>query len=272
MLKRLIALAALSVLFVSGNAWSDGIDADAKVVLHMDGSDASTTFTDSSLTPKTFTAVADAQIDTAQSVFDGASGLFDGTGDALSAAYDSDFFPASNPFTIDFRIRFNSVATCVMFAVGNNNTAEYGYAFYYAGGNIVFAQYNTGLNNLVSKAWTPSANTWYHVALIRGWGGVNDDWAITIDGTQIGTTSTVSGSIPASAPTTTVRVACQYNIGSNVNFVNGWIDEFRFSKGIARWTSNFTPPTEAYSESGGASRRIIIISEGARLVEESVYA
>ena len=28
---------------------------------------------------------------------------------------------------------------------------------------------------------------------------------------------------------------------------NGYIDEFRISKGIARWTSNFTPPTEAYT-------------------------
>lgn len=29
----------------------------------------------------------------------------------------------------------------------------------------------------------------------------------------------------------------------------GYIDEFRFSKGIARWTSNFVPPTQEYSSS-----------------------
>ena len=29
-------------------------------------------------------------------------------------------------------------------------------------------------------------------------------------------------------------------------FLDGWIDEFRFSKGIARWTGNFTPPTSEY--------------------------
>ena len=36
-------------------------------------------------------------------------------------------------------------------------------------------------------------------------------------------------------------------------YMNGWIDEFRFSKGIARWTANFTPPTSAYAppSSGG---------------------
>jgi hypothetical protein len=30
-------------------------------------------------------------------------------------------------------------------------------------------------------------------------------------------------------------------------YFNGWIDEVRISKGIARWTSNFTPPTAPYS-------------------------
>ena len=29
-------------------------------------------------------------------------------------------------------------------------------------------------------------------------------------------------------------------------YFKGWIDEVRVSKGIARWTSNFTPPTQPY--------------------------
>jgi hypothetical protein len=32
------------------------------------------------------------------------------------------------------------------------------------------------------------------------------------------------------------------------NYFNGWIDEVRISKGIARWTSNFTPPTQPYDK------------------------
>ena len=35
--------------------------------------------------------------------------------------------------------------------------------------------------------------------------------------------------------------------------INGYIDEFRISKGDARWTSAFTPPTYAY----GANQRIL---------------
>jgi hypothetical protein len=29
---------------------------------------------------------------------------------------------------------------------------------------------------------------------------------------------------------------------------NGWLDEFRISKGIARWKSNFTPLTREYTK------------------------
>jgi len=258
-MKKFLGLILLGLISFAPIAAADGIDSYAKVVLHMDGTDASTTFTDSSTAPKTFTAAADAQIDTAQSVFGGASTVFDGTGDALQASYDSDFFPASGEFTIDFNVRFNSVTTCIFFGVGNNNTSEYGYVFYYAAGKLLLAQYNTGLTAVYNVNWTPSANTWYHVALIRGWGGNVNDYAFTVDGVQQGATGTVSGSLPTSAPTTTVRIGCQYNISSNVNFINGWIDEFRFSKGIARWTSNFTPPTSAYSAASTSRRQVIEI-------------
>lgn len=78
-------------------------------LLHMNGADASTTFTDES--GKTWTANGNAQIDTAQSVFGGASGLFDGTGDFISSADSNDWqFDGgsnSNEWTADFRIRFN---------------------------------------------------------------------------------------------------------------------------------------------------------------------
>lgn len=53
-----------------------GLDANTKLLLHMNGVDGSTTFTDSETTPKTITPNGSVQIDTAQSKFGGASGLF----------------------------------------------------------------------------------------------------------------------------------------------------------------------------------------------------
>ena len=51
------------------------------LLLPMDGTNGSTTFTDSSLNGLTVTAVGNAQISTTQSKYGGASGYFDGTGD-----------------------------------------------------------------------------------------------------------------------------------------------------------------------------------------------
>jgi hypothetical protein len=36
----------------------------------------------------------------------------------------------------------------------------------------------------------------------------------------------------------------------NLYSFNGWLDEIRISKGIARWTSNFTPPSAPYTNDG----------------------
>src|SRR5512139_871383 len=59
-------------------------------LLHFNGNDGSTTFHDEALNID-WIANGNAQIDTAQSVFGGASGLFDGTGDYLSSADHADW-------------------------------------------------------------------------------------------------------------------------------------------------------------------------------------
>ena len=35
---------------------------------------------------------------------------------------------------------------------------------------------------------------------------------------------------------------------SDQGYTDGWLDEVRVSKGIARWTANFTPPTSEYTK------------------------
>ncbi|MDI6787615.1 MAG: hypothetical protein QME51_04520, partial [Planctomycetota bacterium] len=90
---------------VSGTT-GDGIDdAYTKALLHFDGTDASTTFIDES--GKIWTRYGNAQIDTAQSKFGGASGLFDGAGDYITTPDHNDFNLGSGNFTVDLRVRFN---------------------------------------------------------------------------------------------------------------------------------------------------------------------
>jgi hypothetical protein len=64
----------------------DPVFNNVSLLLHGNGTNGSTTITDNSPTPKTVTAVGNAQISTAQSKFGGASIAFDGTGDYLTDA------------------------------------------------------------------------------------------------------------------------------------------------------------------------------------------
>lgn len=212
-------------------------------LLHMDGTDASTTFTDES--GKTWTANGNAQIDTAQSVFGGASGLFDGTGDYLSTSDHADFVLGSGDWTWDFRIRWNSTGAAGTFpnliaqrADGSNNFSIFRSV---DTNRITCTQVDGGVTRWSFRAnWTPSTGTWYHVAIVRN-GGTP---LIFVNGTSLTVTEDTALSGKTAADIAAGVTIGEWN-GSAV--LNGWLDEMRFSKGIARWTANFTPPTSPYT-------------------------
>ena len=96
-------------------------DSYTKVLLHMNGTDASTTFTDES--GKTWTANGNAQIDTASYKFATGSGLFDGGGDYIDTPDNADFNFGSGDFTIDLQMRRNSSGVITKFA-GQTDSAK----------------------------------------------------------------------------------------------------------------------------------------------------
>jgi hypothetical protein len=209
----------------------------------MEGADASTTFTDSGTYTHTFTAAANAQIDTAQKKFGAASGLSDGTGDYVSAPAHPSFVPGSGDFTIDFWVRFPDVTTLkhhglfqlyedasnklTLTYTGSNDTLTLTYA---TEGIIRFTVSDTSVGFAV--------DTWYHIAVIKGWGGNSATIAMTVDGVLSGTTTW--GSIAINGQLDIMRVE------TGVSFsLNGWIDEFRFAEDTALWTEGFSVPTAA---------------------------
>lgn len=215
----------------------------------MDGADASQTFTDES--GKTWTAHGNAQIDTARSVFGGAAGLFDGTGDYITTPDHDDFSLGSGDFTIDCRIR-PAVVNTRMYIIAQINSAGVAssQAFeiaiglgpggtgpgrirggIYSGSTGYYAGTNT-LNTL-------AANTWYHFALVR----YGNTLTAYLNGTALLRTADVTG-VTVNNPAQVETIGRWGN--RNEYYYNGRIDEFRFSKGTARWTANFTPPTSAY--------------------------
>lgn len=87
-----------------------------------------------------------------------------------------------------------------------------------------------------SIAITP--NVWHHFAYVRK-GNV---WTGYIDGQQ-DFTKTVAGTLINKSEDKRIGLW-----GNSTYGYRGYIDEFRVTKGIARWTENFTPPTVPYGQ------------------------
>jgi len=115
-------------------------------------------------TVHTVTAYGNAQIDTAQSKFGGASGLFDGAGDYLSTPDSEDWNFGSGDFTIDFWVRFNSLPgvgaqrclysqrlddsnIVVLMLYNNAGTYELYFIVLSGGSGIGYATFDVLLNN-----------------------------------------------------------------------------------------------------------------------------
>jgi hypothetical protein len=83
---------------------------------------------------------------------------------------------------------------------------------------------------------TLSNNTWYHIAICRSSGSTK----LFVNGVQEGSTYTDANNYlnPDSRPT-----IGREGYGTSWNF-NGYIDDLRVTKGVARYTSAFTPPDE----------------------------
>lgn len=110
-----------------------------------------------------------------------------------------------------------------------------------ASGNF---QFQIGGSAVINETWSPATNTWYHIAIVRS--GTN--LRAFLDGTQLGSTVTNSTDIQGASGIGLGK----YSSGGGGAF-NGWMDELRVIKGTAIWTSNFTPPSSAYTDCSAVS-------------------
>lgn len=229
----------------AGGAQADPNFSSVASLLHFDGADESTTFVDQ--IGNTTTPVGNAQIDTSESRFGGASGRFDGSGDALRIAHDASFNVGSASFTIECWVRFASLAgyqalwtkratdgaagwlQCFLDA-GQTPRKLAASAYRESGGSIVFLVGETEIE----------ADTWYHVAFVR------DDliWRLFVNGAQ--DAGAVSGATVLDNSTDIILGAAGLDLGAPLN---GWLDDFRLTPGVARYTAAFTPPAAAFPNS-----------------------
>lgn len=221
-------------------------DAFTELLLHFDGSNGSTAFLDE--IGHSFTAVGNAQLSTAQAKFGVSSALFDGTGDAIVMPYDTMFATGTADFTFDLWF----------YCTAASGTTRYLLSQDVGGGaaGISFRAYrDSATNKLVTQicigttSYTVSSlanydsttNTgWHHLAFVRN----GSSMLQFIDGVLQGTTTIGTGAVNNIFQGFTV--GADDPTGATGSWL-GYIDEFRFSSGTARWTANFTPPSIPYS-------------------------
>lgn len=222
-------------------------DSYTKLLLHMDGTVGSTTFTDSSTSAHNITAVGSVSI-TDNGKF-GQFGFFPAISDYLTSPDHEDWYLASGDFTIDMWLYFmpftwtqpgDYFGICGQYVDSNN--------FWYLILNGWFGKltFNVVSGGSIKAGYYTTANAlsagWQHVALVRK----NSNIYIFVNG--ISQTLTVGNAISTNE---IPDLAAPLEVGAAYNhsyYFPGGIDEFRISKGIARHTTDFTPPVAPYCE------------------------
>jgi hypothetical protein len=203
-------------------AASDPNYANVVSLLHMDGANGSTTFTDQK--GIVYTPNNGASLSTANAKFGTAAADFS-TGNAYASASNASISLGSGDFTIEAWVllpastganRMICLASGIQFYVTASSQLAYSATGSAAGGSITYGVY-------------------HHTALSRASGTVR----VFLDGTQVGTVS------DATNFTDTSVFLGIFSNGVSIP-LQGYVDEFRITKGVARYAANFTPPTAAF--------------------------
>lgn len=227
-------------------------DANTLLLLHFDAN-----LTDSSPSGQVPAVQNEAIISTTQSKFGGASILLDGTDDYVSVPDSADWDFGTSPLTIDCWIRPATVSLVELGIITQGQDSNNCFTLRFDGGDatkLQFAVYSGG-STLLSMSGTHgmSVNTWYHVAVVRGWGGNANDWALCVNGVAV---ATATASI--TMPNLTSPLYIGYDARSTNKYFNGYIDELRMVKGEAKWTASFTPETSEYSTPVAPTQAVIV--------------
>jgi len=216
------------------------------LLMKADGANNSTTFADSSTNALTVSRTGNAVISTTQSKYGGSSAYFDGNGDYLSLGAQAAAAPfefGAGAFTIEAWIKPDSTA---------NNGAIYGnYGRTVGGANRAgshILRLQSGKIQFYIFAATPidlqgtstiPTNAWTHVAITRS----GTIFRVFVNGVleRVLASSVSLTSDPVNPPT----AGAYWQFADAIeptSYFNGYIDDFRITKGVARYTTNFALP------------------------------
>lgn len=237
------------IQFIRKIAVSDPSFASVVLLLGCEGSDGGTTFTDESNSAHTITANGAANTDDAQFKFGSTSGFMSSASnetDGLSAADSADWNFGTGDVTIEtwWRTTDKTVGQVIFGQVSDANNHQ---SFVWEPSQGIKCSIISG-GAVALNLWsgTPSAisnDTWHHIAYTRS----SNTHRFFIDGTLYGGDQSNTSSwadLSGSA-----RIGMDEASIGQTGGVKGWIDEYRITKGVARYTGNFTAPTTAFPRS-----------------------
>jgi len=254
------ALPVLNTTGTYGTVASGGVRTDANsafisLALPMNGTNGGTTFGDQSAAIKGSGSAksitnSNAETSTASSKFYGSSGSFSGRAvgadDYLSTPNSSDFQFGSGDFTVELWVNVTqSSPTGALFAITAANLLNnFSFSISESGGNIQTA-YSFNGSSLAFTNNTPiSLNAWNHVAVCRNGSIIN----YYLNGIKY-SSSTVG---TASLFTNTTDPVWIGGSGTTSGFT-GYLNDVRVYKGVAKYTSNFAPPSSTVIQAAAAS-------------------
>ena len=194
--------------------------------------------------------VGDAKLSTAVSKFGGSSMYFDGTGDYCFLPNTHSFLFSKGDFTIELWVYISDTSSRKYILGPGTDTASHykGFGLEIWGQQLSMWASSNGTSWDILESDTAgnrgatllAVNTWYHVAVSRS----GSTFRSFVNGV-VEKTFTSSAAIFSD---TTIP----YNIGRSgyspggYFYYNGYMDDLRITRGYARYTSTFTPPTSAF--------------------------
>jgi hypothetical protein len=225
---------------------------DVKFLLHMNGSNGGTTFTDSSSFARTVSVSAAVTTSTTQVKYGSAAAAFsNGTG-RLSIAHSADLVPGAANFTLEGWVwpsqtisGANRMICCKMTGTGHRSYAlELSTAGYLTATASNAAGSSVYVSLAASGANTIPAAQWSHCAFVR-FGNV---WMLFLNGALMAS-ATVSGAAYSNA-SDSVHIG-NTSTGGSPLFATAthYLDDLRLVNGYAVYTSAFTPPSSELPDS-----------------------
>jgi hypothetical protein len=164
---------------------------------------------------------------------------FDGTGDYLFSPSSNLYNIATGDFTVEAWVYRSSsqVATYPrILTIGNANFNSF--IFWTFGTTIYLTASTTGSSWVDMTFGTITNNVWTHLALVRNSGTIT----LYQNGTAHGTTY----SYPTFVIPTPLLTVGTLSFSPSDSYWTGYMQDVRITKGYARYTANFTPPTAAF--------------------------